>query len=189
METSLAELWLSILLSAVFVFIVSSILHMVIPIHKGDFAKLPGEEKLLEAMRSENLQPGSYMFPCGESMKDMGTPEMIEKCNKGPVGIMTVTVNGPQAMGKYLVMWFMYSILIGIFVAYIAGLGLEHGASFMTVFRMTAAAAILGYAASAVVDSIWKYQRWGITLKFVFDGLLYGLTTAATFAWLWPDAA
>ncbi len=185
----LTELLFPILLSAVFVFIVSSILHMVIPIHKGDFAKLPGEEKLLNAMRSENVQPGSYTFPCAGTMKDMGTPEMIEKCNKGPVGVMTVTANGPPTMGKYLAMWFIYSIIIGIFVAYIAGLGLERGASYMTVFRMTAAAAILGYGASAMVDSIWKYQKWGITMKFVFDGVAYGLTTAGTFAWLWPEAA
>ena len=185
----LTELWLPILLSAVFVFIASSILHMVIPIHKGDFAKLPGEEKLLDAMRGQGVQPGSYMFPCGESMKDMSTPEMIEKCNKGPVGIMTVTVSGPPAMGKNLVMWFLYSVVIGIFVAYIAGLGLDRGAAFMAVFRMTAAAAILGYAASAIVDSIWKWQKWSITLKFIFDGLVYGLATAATFAWLWPEAA
>ena len=145
----LAELWFPILLSAVFVFVVSSILHMVIPIHKDDFAKLPGEEKLLDAMQSQNLQPGSYMFPCAESMKDMGTPEMIEKCNKGPVGIMTVTVSGPPAMGKYLSMWFIYSIIIGIFVAYIAGLGLERGAESMTVFRMTAAAAVISVASTS----------------------------------------
>ncbi len=189
METSLVELWLPILLSAVFVFIVSSILHMVIPIHKDDFKKMPGEDKLLEAMRAQSIQPGSYMFPCGESMKDMGTPEMIEKCNKGPVGIMTVTVNGPQAMGKYLVMWFIYSIIIGIFVAYLASLSLSRGADFMAVFRLTATAAILGYGATHIVDSIWKWQRWGITIKFIFDGVLYGLATAATFAWLWPDAA
>ena len=68
----LAELWLPILLSAAAVFIVSSILHMVIPIHKGDFEKMPGEDKVLETMRSHDLQPGSYMFPCAESMKDMG---------------------------------------------------------------------------------------------------------------------
>ena len=185
----LIELWFPILLSAVFVFVVSSILHMVIPIHKDDFAKLSGEEKLLDAMRAQNLQPGSYAFPRADSMKDMGTPEMIEKCNQGPVGFMTVTVNGPPAMGKYLAMWFIYSIIIGLFVAYIAGLGLGHGTEFWPVFRMTAAAAILGYAASSVVDSIWKYQRWGITMKFVFDGVVYGLVTALAFAWLWPNAA
>ena len=59
----LSELWLAILLSAVFVFIASSILHMVIPIHKNDFKKLGNEDSILEAMRSQGVQPGQYMFP------------------------------------------------------------------------------------------------------------------------------
>ncbi len=185
----LTELLLPILLSAVFVFVVSSILHMVIPIHTNDYTKIPGEEKLLEAMRSDNVQPGSYMFPRPATMKDMATPEMIEKFKQGPVGFMTVIPDGPPAMGKNLVMWFIYTIIVGLFVAYIAGLGLAHGAESMVVFRMTAATAILGYAVSAMVESIWRGQRWSITGKFIFDGLCYGLTTAATFAWLWPTAA
>ncbi len=39
----LTELWLPILLSAVFVFIVSSIIHMALPIHKGDYGKLTNQ--------------------------------------------------------------------------------------------------------------------------------------------------
>ncbi len=77
----------------------------------------------------------------------------------------------------------------GIFVAYLASLSLSHGADFWAVFRLTATAAILGYGATHIVDSIWKWQKWGITIKFIFDGVLYGLVTAGTFAWLWPAAA
>ena len=55
----LTELWLPILLSTVFVFIVSSILHMVIPIHKGDFRKLSGEDQILEVLRAQGVRPGS----------------------------------------------------------------------------------------------------------------------------------
>ena len=39
---SLAALWLPILLSAVIVFVVSSILHMALPFHKNDYRQLPG---------------------------------------------------------------------------------------------------------------------------------------------------
>ncbi len=186
---SLAELWLPILLSAAFVFIVSSIIHVVIPIHRGDFKKMPGEEKVLEEMRTQGLQPGSYMFPCAGSMKDMCSPEMIEKCKLGPVGFLTVTPSGPPGMAKSLVQWFVYSILVGVFVAYLAKLGLERGAEYMLVFRMTGTIAILGYAMGELTDSIWKGRSWIITLKFVFDGIIYGLVTAGTFGWLWPDAA
>ena len=182
----MTELWLPILLSAVFVFVVSSIFHMVIPIHKGDFKKLPGEERVLAEMRAQGLRPGSYAFPCCESMKDMGSPEMIEKCKLGPVGFMIVMPNGPCNMGKSLVFWFIYSLIVGVLAAHAATVGLQRGAGFGPVFHLVGAAAILGYAIGALPESIWKGQKWSITLKFVFDGLVYGLVTGATFAWLWP---
>ena len=47
---SLASLWLPILLSAVVVFIVSSIVHMVLPYHRSDFRQLPGEASVMTAM-------------------------------------------------------------------------------------------------------------------------------------------
>jgi len=47
--------------------------------------------------------------------------------------------------------------------------------------------AILGYAMGALPDSIWKGQKWSITFKFVFDGVVYGLVTGVTFGWLWPS--
>ena len=186
---TIAQLWMPILVSAVFVFIASSLLHMVIPIHKGDYKKMPGEEKVLAEMRANGLQPGSYMFPCAASMKDMGSPEMIEKMNKGPVGNLIVIPSGPFNMGKSLGQWFAYSVLISVFVAYAGTLALSAGAGYSAVFRFTGTIAILGYAFSAVPDSIWKGQGWGITGKFVFDGIVYGLVTAGTFGWLWPTAA
>ena len=134
---SLIDLWLPILLSAVFVFIASSILHLMIPIHKGDYQKLPGEDEVLEQMRAQGVQPGSYMFPCAASMKDVGSPEMIEKCQLGPVGFLTVVPSGPPGMGKNLIQWFLYSVLISLVVAYVALLGLFLGATYATVFRVT----------------------------------------------------
>ena len=182
----LASLWLPILLSAVAVFVVSSILHMLLPIHRGDHGKLPGEAEVLEAMRSQGVTPGSYVFPCPGSMKDMGTPEMVAKYEKGPVGFLTVVPTGAPRMGKSLVLWFVYSLVVSYCVAYIAAIALKAGADFTTILRLTATAATLGYAVSAVQDSIWKGQRWGITMKFVLDGLIYGVVTGLVFALLWP---
>ena len=184
----LIELWLPILLSAVFVFVASSIIHMVLATHNSDYKKLPGEEKVLQEMRTQGVAPGTYAIPRAGSMKEMATPEMIEKYKRGPVGFMTVIPSGPPAMGRNLVLWFLYSIFIGVFVAYVSALGLSRGADYLAVFRIAGTVAILGYAVSSIPDSIWKGQRWGITLKFVFDGVVYGLVTAGTFGWLWPDA-
>lgn len=186
---SVAELWLPIVLSAVFVFTVSSIIHMASPIHKGDYRKLPNEDKVLEAMRTQGVQPGAYMFPCAGSMKDMGSPEMIEKRKRGPVGFLTVVPSGPPGMGKNLIQWFIFSLVIGVLTACVAAVGLGPEATFGAVFRLTAFAAILGYGVGHISDSIWKGVSWMITLKFVFDGVLYGLVTAATFGWLWPETS
>jgi hypothetical protein len=182
----LIDLWLPILASAVAVFVVSSIIHMVLPWHRGDYGKLDGEDAVLEAMRNQSVRPGCYMFPCPGSMKEMGTPEMVAKYEKGPVGYMTVIPNGPPAMGKSLVQWFLYTLLIGIFVAYLGSLAVEPGTAFKGVLRITGGVAVLAHAVGYLQDSVWKGQRWGITLKFVVDGIVYGLVTGIVFALLWP---
>jgi hypothetical protein len=184
----LLDLWLPILVAAVLVFVVSSVIHMALPIHKGDMKKLPNEERLLAAMRAERVAPGSYMFPCAGSMKEMGAPEFVAKMNSGPVGNMNVLPNGPWAMGKSLTQWFLLSLVISACAAYLAGMVLGPGAATKTVFRITSTAALLGYAVSPVDNSIWKGVSWSISAKFFFDGLLYALATGAAFAWLWPEA-
>ena len=161
---------------------------MVVSIHKGDFQKVPGEESVRQELRNQNIRPGSYAIPCPESMKEMGSPEMLEKYNQGPVGYLVINPNGPPAMGKILFQWFLFSVLISYIVAYVAALGLSRGDDFMTVFRFTTTTAILGHAMNSIPDSIWVGQRWGITLKFIFDGVLYGLVTGVAFGWLWPAA-
>jgi hypothetical protein len=187
--TAVADLWLPILLAAVFVFVVSSLVHMVLQYHKNDYVMLPSEDKVLDAMRAAGVQPGSYRFPCANSMKEMCTPEMTAKMVRGPVGSMTVIPSGPMSMGKALFQWFVLCIVICFFTAYIGGLSLGHGAAFMQVFRVTTTVAFLGFGFNSACDSIWKGVSWGITAKFILDGILYSLAAGATFAWLWPELA
>lgn len=185
---TLAELWLPILVSAVVVFIASSVIHMVLPIHKGDYRKVDNEDQLLETMRHLGVRPGTYMFPNASSMKECGSPEHQAKMKLGPVGHMTVIPSGPMAMGRPLLQWFLWSILVGVFAAYLGTLALQAGVPFAKVFRVTGTVALLGYAFSNVTDSIWKGVPWSITFKFVFDGIVYALLTAAVFGLFWPEA-
>ena len=60
---SLAALWLPIVLSAIIVFIASSIMHMVLPYHRSEYHALPDEERVLTTLRGLNLKPGRYLFP------------------------------------------------------------------------------------------------------------------------------
>ena len=56
--TTLGALWLPTLLSTIFVFPASSLLHIVIPIHKADGKGLPDEQDTLPALRNAKIPPG-----------------------------------------------------------------------------------------------------------------------------------
>ena len=183
---SIVSLWLPILLSAVAVFLISSIIHMVLQYHKNDFVKLPSEEPVMDDLRKANIPPGDYHFPRAKDMKDMNSPEFVEKMKKGPVGFMTIMESGPPNMGKQLFLWFIYSIIVGIFAAYISGNALAPGAHYLAVFRFAGTIAFVGYSLALMQNSIWYKRNWGATLKSMFDGLIYALFTAGIFGWLWP---
>lgn len=184
--TGLHALWLPILLSSVIVFIVSSVIHMVMPWHKSDYPKMPNEDKVMEALRPLAIPPGDYMVPRSSSMQEMRSPEFLEKLNKGPVMVLTVIPNGPTPMGRNLVLWFLYSLVVGLFSAYVAGRALPVGAPYLHVFRFAGAAAFLGYSLALWQMSIWYRRAWSTTIKATVDGLIYALLTAGTFGWLWP---
>jgi hypothetical protein len=181
----LTALLLPIVLSAVIVFIASSIMHMLLPYHRGDYGQLPEEDKLLAALRPAGLQRGLYMFPYG-THKDMKSPAMLEKYKQGPVGILTVFPSGPPAMPKFLGMWFAYTLLISFFVGYLTGHTVAPGAHYLAVFPVAATAAFLAYGLGNLSNGIWKGQPWSMVTKESIDGLVYALLTAGTFGWLWP---
>jgi len=183
----LVALWAPILLSAVLVFIASSIAWMALPHHKSDWKKPPNEEALLDFVRAGNMAPGQYGFPACGDMAEMKKPEFKEKYARGPWGVLLVFA-GPMNMGKSLGLWFAYLLVVSIFVAYIAANALAPGAEYLSVFRIAGAAAVGIYALGPFCESIWKGVPWSISLKNVADGLAYGLLTAGCFAWLWPAA-
>jgi hypothetical protein len=181
----LSVLLVPILVSAVIVFVASSIIHMVLPFHRSDYRQLPEEDKLLAALRPAGLTPGLYHFPfC--THKDMKSPAVQEKYKQGPVGMLTVFPSGPVAMPKFLGLWLAYCLLIGLFVAYLAGHTMAPGAPYLTVFRVAGTGAFLAYGLGPLVNGIWKGLPWSVALKEAFDGLIYSLLAAGTFGWLWP---
>ncbi|MDP6539598.1 MAG: hypothetical protein QF903_09980 [Planctomycetota bacterium] len=180
------DLWLPVLLASVAVFLVSSLIHMVLQWHNGDFDRLAGEERILALLREEGVEAGQYMFPCAKSMAEFQTPEHQEKVKLGPLGVLIV--RSGYSMGKSLGQWFLFTVLVSAFVAYLAAGALEPGAAASAVFCFTLAVALLGYAFSSVQESIWKGLSWCTTVRFFADGVAYGAATAAVFTWLWPGA-
>jgi len=183
---SIASLWLPILVAAVFAFIASSVIHMMLPYHKSDFSGMPGQDDVMAAMRKAGVTPGEYALPWASSMKEMGSGEMLEKFEAGPVAFVAVKPNGPMNMGKTLAQWFVYLIVVSVVVAYVVGRTLSADAHYLEVFRVAGTVAFIGYAGGQPITSIWKGQKWSTTVKNVFDSLVYALLTAGAFGWLWP---
>ena len=181
----LAALWLPILLSAVIIFVASSVMHMLLKYHQSDYRQLPDEDKVRATLRSANLSPGLYIFPYG-THQDMKSPAMQEKYKQGPVGFLTIRPSGLPAMPKFLIQWFVFCLVVGFFVAYLAAHTVPAGANYLQVFRVVGTAAFLAYGLGHLSSGIWKGQTWSATIKEVIDGLIYGLLTAGTFGWLWP---
>jgi hypothetical protein len=183
---SLTALWLPILLSAVVVFVVSSIVHMVLPWHKNDYLKIPSEDAVRAALRPLNIPPGSYMVPRPSNQKEMGSREFVEKMKTGPVLMVQVMPNEMMGMAKNLIGWFIYLLVISFFAAYITSRAVGVGANYLLVFRFVGTTAFMGYSLALWQMWIWYRRSVVVTMKSTIDGLVYACFTAGVFGWLWP---
>jgi hypothetical protein len=184
--TGLTELLVPILLSAVLVFVASSIIHMLSPWHKSDFPRLAREDEFRAAVGPLDLPPGDYMVPRAYSTKEMQSAEFLAKMEQGPNVIMTVMPKGKMTMTQSLVLWFFYILAMSIAAAYVAGRALAPGADYLQVFRFVTTTAFLGYSAALLQMSIWYKRAWNITIKSMIDGFIYATLTAGMMGWLWP---
>jgi hypothetical protein len=181
--TPLASLWLPILLSAVFVFVASSIIHMVLKYHASDRQAAADEDAVRAALR---LPAGEYAVPYAGSMDAMKTPEHMQKMQEGPVAFITVLPSGGWNMRRALGIWFVYCLVVSIFAGYVASRAVMPDADYLAVFRFAGTTAFAAYALGTWQESIWYGRPMGTTLKNTLDGLIYALLTAGTFGWLWP---
>jgi hypothetical protein len=182
----LSALWMPIIVSGVFVFIALMLIHGMLGWHKNDMIAVPGEAKVMETLRSLNVQPGDYRFPYSNSTEEMTGPEFIEKMKQGSVGVMSIWPNGAISMGKLLGRWFVYSLFIAVIVAYVTASGHGPGAPYVDVFRVSASVTFCCYAVAHWQNWIWWGKGLRFTLTNSLDGIIYALITGATFGWLWP---
>lgn len=180
------SLVLPALVSAGLVFVASSVLHMVIRWHKADYKKLPNEDAVRDVLRAGSPAPAQYILPHCVDPKQANDPAMLRKFEEGPVGVLYLRANGRTKLGPFLASWFVYSVIVGLLVAYVARIALPAGTPYHTVFRLTGTVAWIAYAWQAPADSIWKGKPWPVTLREMVDGFVYACLTAGAFGWLWP---
>jgi hypothetical protein len=182
----IAELWIPIVVSAVLIFIASSVIHMVVKWHNSDYRKFSNEDAIRAAIRAGNAEPGQYTVPHCADMKDMAKPEMQQKFVEGPIAWITLRPSGPPKMGGALGAWFVYILVICLIAAYVAQRSLPAAATFNQVGRIVGALSLLAYAGGSVQMGIWMGKPWPSVMKDVVDGIIYAVIAGAVFGWLWP---
>lgn len=183
---TIGSLWLPIVLSAIAVFVVSSLIHMLLTYHQSDFKGLPEEAQAMDALRPLAIPPGEYLMPYATSNDHRRSPEFTAKLQQGPVAFLNVLPSGPSVMGPALVQWFVYSLIVGGTVAYLLSRFVAPGEAYLRVFQLAGTVAFAAYAMALWQNSIWYKKSWKATLKSTFDGLVYALVTAGIFGWRWP---
>lgn len=184
----LMSFWLPILLSAVFVFLASAVINMALKFwHAPDMKGFANEDEVAAAIRRGNPAPGLYMMPFCDpaTYKD---PAVQAKFDQGPVAKIYLSANGMKSLGAHLGAWFLLCLAISIVCAGLAGAVLPRNADVHAIWHTVGLAALLGYSFGEPTNAIWRGQPWIVSLKYMVDGLVYAVLTAATFAWLWPAA-
>lgn len=184
---ALVALWLPILLSAVIVFVISSLIHMVFKWHAPDYRGFSNEDAVRTAIRAGNPSPGRYVLPYCSDMKEMGTDAMLQKYREGPVGQITLAPNGAPNIGKSLGAWFVFSVLIANVAAILAtrAYGL-HSANAAAAAHLVGVVSFVAYGFGTITESIWMARPWSSSAKYLLDAALYAAASAFVFFWLWP---
>ncbi|MDH3590218.1 MAG: hypothetical protein OEQ74_12545, partial [Gammaproteobacteria bacterium] len=167
---SLISLWIPIVVAAAICWIAGSVVWMVLPHHKSDYAKVGGEDAARSALRG--LAAGQYNIPYIADPSKI-SDEDKQKFADGPVAFLTVLENGFPNLAKNLVQQFLFYLIVGTLVAYVAGAALPAGTAYLKVFQVVGATAWLAYGFSTIQDSIWFGRPWSLSAKSAFDALIY----------------
>jgi hypothetical protein len=212
----LTHLWLPILLSGVAVWFASALAWMAIGHHKKDRDPIPGaslphggEQELMDTITRLNLAPGNYGFPDFNQHDHLPRKARMEKLkalyDRRPYGLLRVW--GEMNMGGNMLLTFLFSLFTSAVIAYLGWATLPHGsttlnttivgsggtithttitATFAHVFQVIGTAGILAYCFASFPGDVWFQKKKRAMLMDAIDGIIFGLITAAIFAYFWP---
>jgi len=184
-DVTMPMLWLPILLSAVVVMIGSTVIWMALKYENAEWKPIAGEDQLREAVRKLNLPaPGQYLFPHGMGREGMAAA--MKKMEEGPNGVLLLTKPRKFSMGSNLFQVFVFYLVVGLFVAYVASHALSMGVGYLRVFQIAGTCAFMAYGFGLVPEAIWFGRTWKSVFKGLVSALILGCLTAGTFGWLWP---
>lgn len=186
---ALLSLWLPILLSAVVVFVISSLIHMVIKWHASDYRGFANEDAVRAAIRAGNPAPGRYVVPYCSDMKEMGGEAMLQKYREGPVGQILLAPVGAPNIGRSLGQWLLFTLVVAVIAAVLVTqlFGLDPARA-RAAAKLAGAVSFVAYGLGTITESIWSARPWSSSVKYLLDAALYAVGSALVFYWLWPEA-
>ncbi len=182
----LSQLVIPIFLSAVLVFIASSLIHMVLKWHNKDYGRLSNEDEVRGAINRGNPAPGQYIMPWAMDPSAFKDPEFQKKFTEGPIATLYIKASGLPRMGPQLGGWFVFNIVVSVFVAYLTSRTVPQGTEYLRVFQVAGTAGFLSYSMGVFPMAIWMGKPWSVAIKEAVDGLIYGCMIGGAFGWLWP---
>lgn len=177
--------WLPILCASVAVFLASWVVWMLLPHHKTDWKPFKNEETVISAVRDGMNGPGQYQFPHFDP-KDTKNPEVLKKCEEGPVGSVIVCKGNPMKMGKSLLLHFVHTLVLTTLVCLFCYRTFGFGAQYLAILRVGGFVAVLAYVGASATQAIWFGRPWNVIFKEMADGVFYGLLMASVLGFLWP---
>jgi hypothetical protein len=116
----------------------------------------------------------------------MGSEAMKKKYTEGPVAHLTLMPNGAPNMGKYLGLWFLWSLVIAAVAAFLAAkvFGVDHVYA-RPAAKLAATITFIAYGFGTITESIWMGRRWSSSAKNLLDAALYAIGSGLVFCWLW----
>lgn len=185
--SELLALWLPIVLSTVGLFILSSLLWTVIPLHSGDFKEVPDDAALSAELEKQGIVRGQYLLPYRESAAERRSEAFKERYSRGPQALIRVWP-GPANMGRNMGLTVLYFFVVSVGIAYAAAVALEPGAAAVDVFQLVCTVGVLTFAAGGVLGGVWFAKPGRVFVTDFVEALLYALLASGVFTLLWPAA-
>src|ERR1051326_886286 len=113
---TMTALLLPIVLSAVLVFILSALLWMAAPHHKGEWKGVSNEDAVRAALQKP--APGLYMIPFAATQEARKDPAFFKKLQDGPVAMITISPGRSMSMGPMMAQSVVYYLVVSAIIGY-----------------------------------------------------------------------